>query len=136
MKFAQVCDRVEVEAGGDVDSTGLIGTWVNSNPDTKGVARLIVTESDEGLSVRAIAIGPDGLIDWGSVPVTIFGSSAASRVAAGFACRYDFGFAETLLQGMILKGLIVLAQFHTFKDDSKRAGFFVREYFALNHGRY
>lgn len=136
MKFAQICDRVEVNGGGAIDATGLIGTWVNSNPDTQGVARLVVTESDGGLLVRAMAIGPDGLIDWGAVPVMIFGSSPASRVAAGFACRYDFGFGETLLQGMILKGLVVLAQFHTFKDDSKRAGFFVREYFALNHGRY
>jgi hypothetical protein len=37
---------------------------------------------------------------------------------------------------MILKGLIVLAQIHRFKDDSKRADYFVREYFALEHGRY
>ena len=136
MKFAQICDLVEVNGGGAIDGTGLIGTWVNSNPDTQGVARLVVTESDGSLLVRAMAIGPEGLIDWGAVPVTLFGSSAGSRVAAGFACRYDFGFAETLLQGMILKGLVVLAQFHTFKDDSNRAGFFVREYFALNHGRY
>lgn len=136
MKFAQICDRVELDGDGTVDAGGLIGTWVNSNPDTQGVARLEVTESDGGLLVRAMAIGPDGLIDWGTVPVTIFGSSAASRAAAGFACRYDFGFAETFLQGMILKGLIVLAQFHTFKDDNNRAPFFVREYFALNHGRY
>ena len=136
MRFAQICDRVEPSVGHEVDSTNLIGTWVNSNPDTQGVARLVVTESNGDLSIRAIAVGPDGLIDWGEVPVTIFGSSASAQAATGFACRYDFGFAETLLQGMILKGLVVLAQFHTFKDDSKRAGFFVREYFALNHGRY
>ena len=79
---------------------------------------------------------PDDLIDWGSANVTVFASSASARVAAGFTCRYDFGFGETLLQGMILKGLVVLAQFHTFKDDSNRAPFFVREYYALDHGRF
>ena len=63
-------------------------------------------------------------------------SAPSSQVAAGFTCRYDFGFAEAALQAMILKGLIVLAQIHTFKDDSRRADYFVREYFALAHGRY
>jgi hypothetical protein len=57
-------------------------------------------------------------------------------VAAGFTCTYDFGFAETELQGMIMKGLLVLAQFHRFKDNSKRADYFVREYYALEHGQY
>jgi hypothetical protein len=37
---------------------------------------------------------------------------------------------------MIMKGLLVLAQFHHFKDDSNRADYFVREYFSLIHGRY
>jgi hypothetical protein len=138
MQFAQIYDRVEIDAtlAGPIDRAGLIGAWVNSNPDTKGVARLVVTESGGNLSVRAYAVGPDGLIDWGTADVTVFGASPASRVAAGFTCCYDFGFAETLLQGMILKGLIVLAQFHSFKDHSNRAPFFVREYFALDHGRF
>jgi hypothetical protein len=37
---------------------------------------------------------------------------------------------------MILKGLIVLAQIHRFKDGGDRVDYFVREYFALEHGRY
>ena len=32
---------------------------------------------------------------------------------------------------MIMKGLLVLAEFHSFKDNSNRAPYFVREYFAL-----
>jgi hypothetical protein len=79
------------------------------------------------------AIGPDGLIDWGSTDIEVFASSPARRAGAGFACVYDFGFAETQLQGMIMKGLLVLAQLHHFKDGSGRADYFVREYFALAH---
>jgi hypothetical protein len=138
MQFAQICDRVEIDAAsaGAIDHAGLIGTWVNSNPDTTGVARFVVAEDDGKLSIKTYAVGAEELIDWGTADVTIFASSPTSRVAAGFACRYDFGFAETLLQGMILKGLVVLAQFHSFRDDSNRAPFFVREYFALEHGRF
>ena len=83
--------------------------------------------------LRFNAHGPEGLIDWGSTSVKVFAGLPTSKVGAGFTCIFDFGFAETELQGMIMKGLLVLAQFHRFKDNSKRADFFVREYFALEH---
>jgi len=138
MKFAQIRDRVEIdpESNGPFETVGLIGTWINSNPETTGITRLVVTKSDGNLSVQTYALGPNGLIDWGTTPVTLFGGTASSRVAAGFSCVYDFSFAETRLQGMIMKGLLVLAQFHAFKDDSNRAPYFVREYYSLEHGRF
>lgn len=138
MQFAQICDRVETDSttAAPVDLSALPGIWINSNPDTNGIARMVMTEADGRLSLQVYAIGPDGLIDWGTTDVAVFTSSPSSRVAAGFTCLYDFGFAEVRLQAMILKGLIVLAQFHSFKDESRRADYFVREYFALAHGRY
>ena len=138
MQFAQLSDRVEkTETNGAItDLHALPGVWINSNPDTIGIARLVITESDRRLSVQAYAVGPEGLIDWGSTSVKVFAGVPTSRVAAGFTCLFDFGFVETELQGMIMKGLLVLAQFHRFKDNSKRADYFVREYYALEHGRY
>ena len=138
MQFAQICDRVESDAAtaGPIDTSALPGIWINSNPETNGIARLLISEADGNLSVQVYAIGPEGLIDWGTTAAHLFAASPSSRLGAGFTCRYDFGFAETLLQGMIMKGLLVLAQFHSFKDDSRRADYFVREYFAAAHGRY
>lgn len=138
MQFAQICDRVETTAAtvGPIDSSALPGIWVNSNPDTTGIAKMVMSESDGNLLLQVYAVGPNGLIDWGSTGASVLASTASSRVAAGFTCLFDFGFAETRLQGMIMKGLLVLAQLHSFKDDSNRVDFFVREYFALVHGRY
>jgi hypothetical protein len=138
MQFAQICDRVETDAEttGPINLSALAGIWINSNPHTNGIARMVMSEADGNLSVQVYAIGPDGLIDWGTADINVFTSSPSSRVGAGFTCLYDFGFAETRLQGMIMKGLLVLAQFHSFKDDSKRVDYFVREFFALTHGRY
>jgi hypothetical protein len=135
MQFAQICDLIETDAG-PVDVSGLLGTWVNSNPETSGIARMVLSEAGGKLSLRVSAVGPEGLIDWGAADVSVCSSSPSARDAAGFTCLYDFGFAETRLQAMILKGLIVLAQIHTFKDGSGRVDYFVREYFALAHGRY
>jgi hypothetical protein len=138
MQFAQIRDRVitETESVGAGDLSALAGVWVNSNPETTGVARMVITQSDSRLSLRVYAIGPEGLIDWGPVDINAFTATPSAHVAAGFTCLYDFGFVETRLQAMILKGLIVLAQIHRFKDGGNRVDYFVREYFALEHSRY
>jgi hypothetical protein len=137
MEFAQIYDRVETGTPlGSMDLSGLPGTWLNSNPDTNGIARMVISEANGKVSLQVYAIGPDGLIDWGATDLDVFTSTPNSRVGSGFSCLYDFGFAETRLQAMIMKGLIVLAQFHNFKDDSGRTDYFVREYFALAHDRY
>src|SRR5215467_10098389 len=138
MQFAQIRDRVETDAGttGPIDVSALSGMWINSNPDTNAIARIVISESERDLSLQVYAIGPERLIDWGSTRADVFTFTPSSRVAAGFTCVFDFGFAETRLEGMLAKGLLVLAQFHAFKDKSGRADYFVREYFALDHGRY
>ncbi|HEY0726260.1 MAG TPA: hypothetical protein VGD41_20235 [Pyrinomonadaceae bacterium] len=137
MQFAQLSDRVETNgSNASMDAQALPGVWINSNPNTSGIARMVMSEANGKLSLQVFAVGPDGPIDWGTTDVKVFAGVPTSRVGAGFTCNFDFGFAETELQGMIMKGLLVLAQFHRFKDDSKRADFFVREYFALEHGRY
>jgi hypothetical protein len=135
MQFAQIRDRVPA-GDGPLDLSAFPGTWVNSNPETSGIARLQVTEEHGRLALRVYAIGPEGLIDWGTADAEPFTATPSSRTGTGFTCVYDFGFAETELQAMLLKGLMVLAQLHRFKDASGRMDYFVREYFALSHGRY
>ena len=126
--FAQLNDQMEVSA--------LVGNWINSNPDTTSIARLNVFESDGKLQVQVFAVGPDGQIDWNTTGANVFASGPASHTGAGFTCTFDFGFAEARMQGMIMKGLLVLAQFHLFKDDSGRASYFLREYYAKTHEHF
>src|SRR5215510_13517776 len=134
-QFAQISDLVETDpiSDGDVDRGSLVGKWIISNPDTNSIARINIFETDGKLQLQVFAVGPDGLIDWGATTANVFASSPASRTGAGFTATFDFGFAEARLQAMIMKGLLVLAQFHLFKDDSKRAGYFLREYYAKTH---
>ena len=135
MQFAQISDRVESKAG-EIDPAALLGTWINSNLDTTSIARVKITNADGKLQLQVLAMGPEGLIDWGAAPAQVFAGGPAAHAGVGFTCRYDFGFAEARLQAMIMKGLLVLAQFHLFKDDSGRADYFLREYFALSHAHF
>ena len=134
-QFAQICDLVETEPihDRDIDRSALVGNWINSNPDTNSIARVNVFEADGKLQLQVFAVGPDGLFDWGTTPANVFAAGPSARAGAGFTATFDFGFAEARLQAMIMKGLLVLAQFHLFKDDSKRASYFLREYYAKTH---
>lgn len=113
----------------------LVGTWINSNPDTHSVALVKAFGSGDKLTLQVSAVGPDGLIDWGSADAQVFAASPESHAGAGFTCRYVFAHGETRLQGMIMKGLLVLAQFHLF-NDAGRESYFLREYFAATHDRF
>jgi hypothetical protein len=93
------------------------------------------TDSVGKLKLQVSSVGPDGFIDWGPADAEVFAATPESHAGAGFTCRYDFGFGETRLQGMIMKGLLVLAQFHLF-NDSERESYFLREYFAATHDRF
>ena len=114
----------------------LLGTWINSNPDTHSVALVKATGSDGKLRLQVSAVGPDGFVDWGIADADVFAASPDSHSGAGFTCRYTFEHGETRLQGMIMKGLLVLAQFHLFNEESNRESYFLREYFAATHDRF
>ena len=130
-----MCDLVETEPirERDIDRGALVGNWINSNPDTRSITRVNIFEANGKLQLQAFAVGPDGPIDWGTTTADVFAAGPASRSGAGFAATFDLGFAEVRLQAMIMKGLLVLAQFHLLKDDSGRASYFMREYYAKTH---
>jgi hypothetical protein len=131
MQFAQICDLVETEPirDRDIDRGALVGNWINSNPDTNSIARVNVYEADGRLQLQAFVVGQAGPTDWGTTTANVFAAGPASRVG-------DLGFAEVRLQAMIMKGLLVLAQFHLFKGDSGRDSYFMREYYAKTHEHF
>ena len=136
IQYAQLSDNVEPDPIKKIDPKALLGHWINSNPDTNSIARVNITEANGQLQLQVLAVGPDGLIDWGTASAEVFAAGPASHTGAGFTCTYDFGFAEAHFQAMIMKGLLVLAQFHIFKDESKRASYFLREYFSMTHEHF
>ena len=65
MQFAQLFDRVELaDHGAPIEFSQWVGTWINSNPDTTGIARLIISEVDGKFFLEVQAVGPDGPIAW------------------------------------------------------------------------
>jgi hypothetical protein len=140
---------------GTIDVTPLVDRWRNADEASQGIEEIGCVVRDGQLYVRARAVGPDGPIDWGEVPTTPHtdvsatggGRAAASPVEDGrptphyadtsvteagpaFAATFDHGFLRTHLQARLNLGVLVVAMFNDFVDDSGRSSYFAREVFV------
>jgi hypothetical protein len=112
-----------------IDPQPLVGTWMNTNNATRGITQVVLAVRDGGLVVRAFGACDPASCDWGSVNVAVFAGDADSVEGNAFNAFYDFGFMETHLQSHIRQGVLVVAKFDRFKDDSGRANYFSKEFF-------
>jgi hypothetical protein len=109
----------------------LIGRWVNTDPDTRGIAAIVIERNAEHLSVGVRGVGADGPIDWPRIRATALANleEEAGQRAVALAADFDLGFmrAETYLR--VNKGVLVIVLFVTFQDDSGRSNYLNREFF-------
>jgi hypothetical protein len=113
-----------------IDSSPIVGRWINTNLSTPGMARVIVAGSDENLSVRILTASGPTPRDWGRAKVdAVYSNGISSPAAMAFVASYDFGDLEARVEANLSLGLLVVATFNTFKDGSGRSNFFGREFF-------
>jgi hypothetical protein len=133
MNFTRAEDQPAAEhgqvGGATVDPSPLVGTWLNTDKQTRGIAKLVLTQKDGALKVRAFGACEPALCDWGEVAGVAFSSGVGSSEGMAFTALFDFGFMETLLAVYLKGGILVLDSFNTFRDDSGRSNYFSREFF-------
>jgi hypothetical protein len=109
----------------------LIGRWLNTNPETQGVAEIIIERAGDGFFVGVLGVGEDGLIAWPRTEATALANleEEAGQRALALAVDFDFGFmrAETYLR--VNKGVLVIVAYYIFLDDSRRSNYVNREFF-------
>jgi hypothetical protein len=109
----------------------LIGRWLNTNPETQGVAEIIIERAGESFFVGVLGAGEDGLIAWPRTQATALANleEEAGQRALALAVDFDFGFmrAETYLR--VNKGVLVIVAYYIFLDDSRRSNYVNREFF-------
>jgi hypothetical protein len=132
VKTMPIADRLDEDTplpSGLVDTTPFIGCWSSTNRDTQGIAKLVVRGDGQDLRVQAFGAGAPSLCEWGEVKGVVFADGPASNTGLAFRAFYDFGFKDTILQAKVKKGVLVVANFNRFKDGSRRASYFSREFF-------
>jgi hypothetical protein len=114
-----------------MDISALLGTWINTNRKARGIAQVVLSTDDDGqLMVHTFGADAPMLYDWGAVHAdVVYAENLQSHAGMAFTARYDFDFLQAHLQGNLNLGLLVLASFNTFTDDSGRSDYFAREFF-------
>lgn len=114
---------------GPLDVTPMLGTWYATDLAADGIVRLVLSERDGNLVVRAFGAGTPEPHDWGEVTGTAYGATVSSTEAMAFSAVYRFDFLTTVLAAYAKQGIVVLDTFNTFDDSSGRANYFSREFF-------
>jgi hypothetical protein len=130
--YVKAEDRLDAQSasGGALDCSPLVGTWVNTRSDTRGIVKVVLGARDGALTVRAFGVCDPSPCDWGEVQAdVIYADNIRSQKAIAFTAFYDFGFMESYLQANVSMGLLIIAGFNIFKDGSGRSNYFSREFY-------
>jgi hypothetical protein len=115
----------EVSATASLDLGPLLGDWRNTN--TAGsIARIVCAPAGDG---HIIVHCHSSIRDWGAVAAPVFTFTFDGKQAAAFSTVFDFGFEEVRLQANVKSGVLVVATFNQFRDQSRRSNYFDREFF-------
>lgn len=129
------CMRLDerTEAYGPVASEPLLGTWLNTNSTTQGLSKAVLANKDGQVVLQIFADGNPERPEWGEAIASLFAADSSSTEAMAFSAFYDFGSMETLLQGHVRQGVLIIAKFDRFKDNDGRSNYFSKEFFYRAH---
>ena len=132
VRFVRADERLESGQPGpfDIDPSPLLGCWVNTNTATPGIAKVIVTGGHGSVSVRVFSASGPTPRDWGDANVeVVYSAGVHSQAAMAFVTTYEFDVVDVRLEANLSLGLLVIATFNTFRDQSGRSNYFGREFF-------
>lgn len=113
----------------NLDASALLGEWSNTNTSATGIARLLLTQAENGIVVRVFGAGNPQPLDWGEAPAELFADLPELNQATSFTSFHDLGFMNVWLLVYVNKGVLVVVSLTRFQDDSGRANYWGRELF-------
>lgn len=111
------------------------GQWVSATGLAGGLGWLRTERSGENLMVSARGHDDAGPGTWGPARAHVFTTAVRSARGNAFIAGFDRGPIETQIQTYPAVGTLVVHGFHRFKDSSRQAGYFTREFFVPDDGR-
>lgn len=116
-----------MKTSGNVKS--LLGHWLNTNRDTRGITECVVKQDDEGITVSIT--GVDEPVHWPKARTIVLANleeEAGQRTIALLA-DFDLGYMTVATHIRVNKGVLVIVLYATFQDDSGRSNYLNREFF-------
>jgi hypothetical protein len=114
-----------------LNSDKLIGHWVNTNRDTKGIVELVIEKDGNDFNVSVIGIAADGVISWPICKASALANleEEAGQRTIALAATFDLCFMTAEAYLRINKGVLVTVLLTTFHDSSEKANYIDREFF-------
>jgi hypothetical protein len=138
VRYVRADEQVESAGPGpfEIDPSPLMGCWINTNTDTPGIAKVIISRRDPDVSIRVFSASGPTPREWQEANVeALYSTGVQALPATAFVTTYDFDYMETRLEANLSLGLLVIASFNTFKDRSGRSNYFAREFFYRDEAR-
>lgn len=110
------------------------GEWVSATGLAGGLKWLRAERSGEDLMVSAGGHGDAGPDRRGPARAHVFATGVRSARGNAFIASFDRGHIETRLQAYPAVGVLVVHGFHRFRDSSRQADYFTREFFIPADG--
>lgn len=107
----------------------LVGTWINFDARSTGIARVEIADREGRLTVRTWGTGSPQPRAWGEVVGEAFSDGAGLHAAVAFRAVYDFGPLSVTLACYLNKRLLVVDAYTLFQDGSRRSPYFQRDHF-------
>ena len=109
------------------NAASVLGRWLNTNRDTRGIAECVVAQDEHGITVDITGVNEN----WPTVRATVLANleeEAGQRTVALLATfDLDSAVAETHIR--VNKGVLVIVLYVTWHDDSGRSNYLNREFF-------
>jgi len=133
-RLSRTRDRIESAGPRPVrptDLSPLVGTWINFDRASTGIARLEIADRAGELIVRTWGTGTPEPHDWGEVAGDAFSDGVALHADTAFLADYDLGFTRVRLACYLNKRLLVVDAYAVFLDGSRRSPYFQRDHFYI-----
>lgn len=114
------------DPGSDQLSEVLLGGWVNSDPNTRGITKFNVTQNWLTGAVSSEAYGACLPTDceWGKERMSLVGSSVSDETPEYAITNYDFDFKSTFVTTRFEDGDLVIGTYNVFHDGSERSNYY------------
>ncbi len=105
-----------------------IGTWVNTDSNTRGITKLIIQPAGNKLTIQTFGKCHPTDCAWGKVALPSYGTTVSDPNHKAATANYNQGFSQTLLT-LQLAGTTTMSlnSYTLFTDNSNR-----QPYFSLN----
>jgi hypothetical protein len=106
----------------------VLGRWLNTNRESRGIAECVIAQENDGITVRIIGADKE---PWPIAKARVLANleEEAEQRTIALLQTFNLGFMTAETHIRVNKGVLVIVLYVTFTDDSDRSNYLNREFF-------